>query len=258
MRIQSIARAAALLREFTLETPLMGVAELSERLGYQRSTVQRLVSSLADAGLLEQDPISNKYRLGLALLELSGTMLKSRALPELVRPYLGYLTERVGESSYLGVLDRGSILEIEEIASAHMIQHSGWIGRRLPLHCTSSGKAVLASMPAEELDEFLAAAELQPYTSSTITDPDRLREELSMAAERGYATDLEEYEKGTNAVAVGLAASGNEAARVVVGVVGPSFRFTEAEIAECAEALTAVRVEISRKFARSLGEWLAT
>jgi DNA-binding IclR family transcriptional regulator len=113
-------------------------------------------------------------------------------------------------------------------------------------------------MPAEELDEFLAAAELQPYTSSTITDPDRLREELSMAAERGYATDLEEYEKGTNAVAVGLAASGNEAARVVVGVVGPSFRFTEAEIAECAEALTAVRVEISRKFARSLGEWLAT
>jgi IclR family KDG regulon transcriptional repressor len=257
MRIQSIARAAELLGEFSVETPLLGVADLSNRLGLERSTVQRLVSSLADAGLLDQDPVSNKYRLGLWLSELAGTMLKGRSLPELVRPYLGYLTERVGESTYLGVLDRSSILEIEEIASAHIIQHSGWTGRRLPLHCTSSGKAVLATMRQGDLDELLSTLELRPFTRRTITDPGRLREELAETRERGYATDLEEYEKGTNAAAVALSSSPGDPAPAVIGVVGPSFRFTEVEIANCADALTALGVEITRKFARSLTEWVA-
>jgi IclR family KDG regulon transcriptional repressor len=255
MRIQSIARAAALLREFTVETPLLGVAELSDRLGYERSTVQRLVSSLGDAGLLDQDPVSSKYRLGLALLELSGTMLKSRALPELVKPYLRYLTDLVGESTYLGVLDRGSVLEIVEIPSALMIQHSGWTGRRLPMYCTSSGKAILASMPSEDLEAYLASADLKAFTPKSITDVQELRGELEEVAERGYATDFSEYEMGTNAMAVALAAASDETAVAAVGVVGPSFRFTEIEMARWADALRGLGVEICRKFAHSLREW---
>jgi IclR family KDG regulon transcriptional repressor len=255
MRIQSIARAAALLREFTVETPLLGVAELSDRLGYERSTVQRLVSSLADAGLLDQDPVSSKYRLGLVLLELSGTMLKSRALPELITPYLRYLTDLVGESTYLAVLDRDSVLEVVEIPSAVMIQHSGWTGRRLPLHCTSSGKAILACLPAEDLEEFLRTTELRAFTPKTITDPEELRAELEEVVARGYATDLEEYETGTNAVSVALTTYPGEPAVAAVAIVGPSFRFTEEAIEGCADALTALGVEIRRKFAHSLREW---
>jgi IclR family KDG regulon transcriptional repressor len=257
MRIQSVARSAAILQEFTVDTPLLGVAELSNRLGMERSTVQRLVSSLADAGLLDQDPISSKYRLGLWLSELAGTMLKSRSLPELVKPYLGYLTNLMGESTYLGVLDRLSVLEVEEIPSAHMIQHSGWIGRRLPLHCTSSGKAILSTMPTDELKETLASLDLQPFTSKTITDPEDLYQELVETRERGYAVDREEYENGTNAIAVALSAAG-EAAPAAIGVVGPSFRFTEDRIAECADGLMALGVEIRRKFAHSLREWSAS
>jgi IclR family KDG regulon transcriptional repressor len=254
MRIQSVARVAAILREFTVESPLLGVAELSGRLGLERSTVQRLVSSLADAGLLDQDPVSNKYRLGLWLSELAGTMLKSRSLPELVKPYLGYLTDLMGESTYLGILDRMSVLEVEEIPSAHMIQHSGWIGRRLPLHCTSSGKAILSTIPTDELREIVASLELRPFTPNTITDPEELYRELAETRERGYAIDRKEYEIGTKAIAVPLSVSG-EPAVAAIGVVGPAFRFTDERLTECADGLMALGLEIGRKFSHSLREW---
>lgn len=254
MRIQSVARAAAILQEFTVETPLLGVAELGNRLDLERSTVQRLVSSLADAGLLDQDPISSKYRLGLWLSELAGTMLKSRSLPELVKPYLGYITNLVGESSYLGVLDHLSVLELEEIPSAHMIQHSGWIGRRIPLHCTSSGKAILSTLPSDQLRKVLASLDLRAFTSNTITEPDELEQEVTRCRDHGYAVDREEYENGANAIAVALSVSG-EPAPATIAVVGPSFRFTEQKMAECTDGLLALRVEVCRKFSHSLREW---
>ncbi len=250
MRIQSIGRAAALLREFTLDAPLLGVAELSRRLELDRSAVQRLVSSLADAGLLDQDQVSSKYRLGLGLLELSGTMVKCRGFPDVVRPYLRHLADLVSESTYLGVLDRASVLEIEEIPGPHMIQHSGWTGRRLPLHCSASGKALLAGMPPEDAEALIARLDLQPLTGEAITERDDLRLEIAKVRERGYATDFGEYVAGTNALAVPLSLS-NTVTRGTICIVGPSFRFTESRALECLDALRAVGEEISTKFAQA-------
>jgi IclR family KDG regulon transcriptional repressor len=250
MRIQSIARAAAILREFSAETPVLGVAELSRRLDLDRSTVQRLVSSLADAGLLDQDPISKKHRLGLGLLELSGTMVKCRGFPHIVRPYLRHLTDLVGESTYLGVLDRASVLEIEEIPGPYMIQHSGWTGRRLPLHCSASGKALLAGMAPEEAEGLIARLDLQPLTGRAITDRDDLRREIVEVRERGYATCFGEFDQGTNALAAALSLPG-KMTQGAVCIVGPSIRFTESKALECVDSLWAVCREISEKFAQA-------
>ncbi len=250
MRIKTIARAVAILQEFAPDRPVLGITELSRRLDLEKSTVQRLAASLRDCGLLDQDQVSGKYRLGLGLLELAGTMLKSWGFPELVRLYLRYLTDLVGESTYLGVLDRGGVVEIEDIPSREMIQHSGWTGRRLPLHCTSSGKVLMATMPPEAFEQALSTLDLKAFTPKTITDLDELREELAQARQQGYATDFEEYAGGTNAVAVALSLSGN-ARPAAVGVVGPTFRFNERKVLECVDALRAVGREISTRFAQS-------
>jgi IclR family KDG regulon transcriptional repressor len=249
MRIQSISRAAAVLREFSAETPVLGVTDLSRRLELDRSVVQRLVSSLADAGLLDQDPVSSKYRLGLGLLELSGTMVKCRDFPHAVRPYLRHLTDLVGESTYLGVLDRMSVLEIEEIPGPHVIQHSGWTGRRLPLHSAASGKALLASMAPDDAEALIAKLHLQPSTDRTITERDELRLEIAEVRERGYATCFREFDDGTNAVAAPLSLP-REATQGAVCIVGPSIRFSESKALECVDSLRAVCREISEKHAQ--------
>ena len=170
MSIQSVARAVSILHEFATDTPLLSVTELSARLGLDRSTTQRLAASLVQGGLLDQDPTTSKYRLGLGLIELAGTMLQSHALPQVVLPYLRHVADLVGESTYLGVLDGSSVLEAVYVPTAQLIDFGGWTGRRMPLYCTASGKVLLAYMAPQRQQQVLAALDLHPFTPHTITD----------------------------------------------------------------------------------------
>jgi DNA-binding IclR family transcriptional regulator len=224
-------------------------------LGVDRSAIQRAIASLVEADLLEQDSVSGKYRLGLALLELAGTMLKSRSLPDVTRPYLRYVADQVGESAYLSCLHDNSVLEIVDVPSVHLVQYSGWMGRRLPLHCTSSGKALLAGLPLDRLEQILATLDLPAMTSRTITDRAQLRTELAKVREQGYATDFGEYEEGSHAVAVPLL-SGGGWAPIEIAVVGPAFRFSEEKARQSTAALTAVARELSNSFASSILQWI--
>jgi DNA-binding IclR family transcriptional regulator len=255
MAIQSVDRTVSILRQFAPDVHLLGGTELSRMLGMDRSAIQRSIASLVEADLLERDPVSGKYRLGLGLLELAGTMLKSRSLPDVTRPYLRYVADQVGESAYLGCLYDNSVLEIVDVPSVQLVQYSGWMGRRLPLHCTSSGKTLLASLPPERLEQLLATLDLPAMTARTITDRDQLRAELARIREQGYATDFGEYEEGSHAVAVPLL-SGGSWAPIEIAVVGPAYRFTEEKARQSTAALAAVARELSNSFSSSILQWI--
>jgi DNA-binding IclR family transcriptional regulator len=250
MPIQSVNRAIAILNAFTIDDAQLGVTDLSRRLGLHKSTVHRLLASLEKGGLVERPPGTRKYRLGIRLIELAGTMLNSRNVPQVVRPYLHYLADTVEELTYLGFRDGDEVINVEQIPGPHLVQSVGWQGRRTPLYCTSAGKIFLANMSKEELEAFSGKG-LPRMTDKTICDPTELQYELERVREQGYATSFEELEEGTNAIAVPITNS-NGRAIAAIGVVGPSYRFTPERARSQLDIIRSVAREVSHRLGSSL------
>jgi DNA-binding IclR family transcriptional regulator len=250
MPIQSVNRAISILNAFSINEAQLGVTELSHRLGLHKSTVHRLLKSLERGGLVERDPRNRKYSLGIRLIELAGTMLNSRNVPQVVRPYLHYLADAVEELTYLAYRVGDEVLNVEQVPGPHLVQSVGWQGRRTPLHSTSAGKIFLAYMSEKELERVLEKG-LPGPTSRTITDPADLRYELERVREQGYATSYEELEEGTNAIAVPIT-SPNDEVIAAIGVVGPAYRFTPERSMSHLDVIRGVAREVSHRLGNSL------
>ena len=243
--VQAVKRAITILKTLGEEEMELGVSELARRSGLQKSTVHRLLQTLQHEGLVEQNPETGKYRLGLEILRLAGTVLRElEDLQQVARPFLRALAEECGETVNLTILAGDGVINVDRIPSPHRVRNIGWIGRKMPLHCVSAGKVFLAYMPEEEVERFLNS-KLPQLTKYTITDPAKLREELQRVRELGYGVGLEELEEGLNAVAAPIR---DYRGKVVaaISVSGPSFRLTREKIPEVAELTKRAADEVSR------------
>src|SRR5580692_7013274 len=150
---QSLARGLAILRCFTPERPVLGIADIADELGMSRSTTHRYVITLVALGYLEQGA-SRKYRLGLRVTDLGMSALNSTGLREHAHPYLEELRQRTSYTTSLGVLDATDVLYIDRVRSFRRGQSSVELnlhaGSRVPAYCTSIGKLLLASLPELE------------------------------------------------------------------------------------------------------------
>ncbi|NIO70672.1 MAG: helix-turn-helix domain-containing protein [Anaerolineae bacterium] len=244
--LRSVDRAIAVLKAFSEEEPELGVTELSRRLQFPKSTVYRLLASLQREGVVDQDPETEKYRLGIELVRLAGLVLKQIDVRQVARPYLRSLAEASEETVNLSVLTGGGkVINIDGISSPRIVRNVGWIGREMLPHCISSGKALLAYLPQQRLERVLARG-LPRFTEKTIVDPILLREELKRVRQQGYAVAQEELEVGLSAVAAPI---WNHEGEVVaaVSVSGPSFRLSSRKIPELAELTKRTANEISHQ-----------
>lgn len=221
--MQSVERAIAILQAFSHTQPERGVSELSRELGVHKSTVYRLLATLERHGLVARNPETERYRLGLELLVLAAQVVEHMDLREIARPHLRALSERCQETVNLAILHEDQVMDIEQFAPpVRSVKNIGWVGRRMPAHCTAAGKVLLAHLPPEKLERFLRSR-LERLTPRTITDPDRLREELVRVRERGYAIAEEELEDGLNALAAPIYDHAG-AVNAAVSLAGPAFR----------------------------------
>ncbi len=241
--IQSVQRAAALLRALSDSTPEMGVSELSRRVNLHKSTVSRLLSTLEHEGLVERVAGSDKFRLGYEFARLAGQLPHFGDLRETARPMLQELATASEETVHLAVLDGEEIVNVEQISGRRLVRDTDWVGRRTPLHCVANGKALLAFLPAAEIDRVLSHP-LARFTERTITRRTALKAELSRARRRGFATALGEIEPGLYAVAAPI---WNREGRVVaaVSVSGPSYRLTPRNLAHLGALTRATADKIS-------------
>src|SRR3954471_10701812 len=197
--IQSVQRAAALLKVFDNGPTELGVSELSRKTHLHKSTASRLLATMEREGLLERVPGTEKYRLGFMLVRLAGQVTHFGDIRATARPALVDLAEASRETVHLAALDVDEVINIEQISGAHLVRDTNWVGRRTPLHCVANGKALLAFRAPSDVERVLASV-LPRFTDRTITNPQRLREELERVRERGYAQALGEIEDGLNAV----------------------------------------------------------
>ena len=242
--VQSVDRAIAILKSFSLETPERGVGELSHELGLHKSTVSRLVRTLEQGGFLSRNPYTGRYRLGLELIGLAGQVASYMDLRELARPALRQLAQECQESVNLVVLDAGQVINLEQfVPPERQVKNIGRVGRRMWPHCTAAGKVLLASLPPAELEQALPA-ELVRFTAHTITDRDRLAQELARVRRQGYAEAREELEEGLNALAAPIHDHSGQVV-AAAAVAGPAYRVTPEQLPRLAVRLQEVTQQIS-------------
>ncbi len=244
--VQSLSRAISILHIFSREAPELGVTEISRLVGLHKSTTFRLLSTLIAEGLVSQDPTTGRYRLGLGLLELAGRVQIHTEVRQAARPHMQPLAQRLGATVNIAVLDRGMAFNLEQaVPTGYLVVNYGWVGRRTPLHATSTGKILIAWLPVEEI-HALVPEQLESYTEHTITDREVLLEELEAVCRAGYAIGHEEYEVGLNAIATPLRGM-TGAVVAAVSVSGPAYRLRPESFEPVANELMLTAQAISRE-----------
>ncbi len=243
---RSVARAIAILQAFDEERVELGVTELSQRTGIDKSTVYRLLNELQQGGLIEQDAETSKYYLGFGLLRLAGLALRRLELTRVARPHLQELACLSQETVNLSILTKhNEIINIAGITSPRMVRNMGWIGREMPIHAVSGGKVMMAYLPEARVEQILDG-DLEAFTERTITDPARLRAEMEQIRQVGYGIAEEELEAGLSAVAAPI---WNHEGQVVanISISGPSFRLPHERLVELGQAVKEAADTISKK-----------
>ncbi|MBN1219099.1 MAG: IclR family transcriptional regulator [Anaerolineae bacterium] len=185
--IESLARGLAVLSEFSEEKPTLSLTDVAHRLQLNKTTTLRLLSTLESLGYLERDRQTKLYRPGLEVLRLGFVVLNALEVRQVAAPYLRQLVNEVEETVNLAVLDNSEMVYIDRIGSKHLVNVYRPVGSRLPAYCTSTGKAILAFLPAEQLEAVLNTSTWERYTEHTITTPEALHENLALVRQRGFA-----------------------------------------------------------------------
>jgi IclR family KDG regulon transcriptional repressor len=226
----------------------INMTEISEKLGLYPSTIHRILDTLKHRGYVEQDPKTQKYRLGLKLLELGMAKLHQMDLVKEATPYLKELVKLCNETVHLGVREEGEVLYLAKEESSQTIRMISYVGKRAPLHCTALGKVLLAHLSTEERKKTLGGKVLCRLTENTITDEEELEKELGKVREQGFALDREENEKDVRCIAAPIR---NYQGKVIaaISISSPIFRIDKNAQNNLKEAL----IETSEKISKRLG-----
>ena len=224
--VKSFQKIITILECFSTVDRSLSVTELAERSGLPHSTTHRLVASLRQIGLLDQDGNRSEYRLGLKLLEFGNTVLINMDIHTEARAHVELLGREAGEDVHLCVFDGWRMSFVDRAAGGRSgTQNSTIVMEFSPCHCTGVGKAALAYQPETTIDRIIRLG-LPAYTRNTITDPQDLRAELVAIRARGYSLDLGEVEANVHCVAAPIR---NTSGKVIaaISVSGPAKRLPD-------------------------------
>ena len=238
---QTVVRALGVL-ELLRESPRdLGVSDVARMLSINISTAHRMLRALLSAGYVSQNPETDRYRLGRQAFLLGLAAGRNLGLPA-VTPILERLRDETGESVNLVVRDGDEGLVVLRVESEQPLRFTQQAGTRIPLHCTSSGKVLLAFAP--DPAAAVAGLDLSKMTPSTLTSRKALLRDLAEVRERGYSINRGERIPGVCGVAAPVSDPGGET-KAAVAVQGPAVRVTDERCAELGRMLQDVAAEIS-------------
>lgn len=224
--VQSVDRALSILEVLSDYSEGLGVTDISDKIGLHKSTVYRLLSTLIHKGYVTQDAKSNKYRITLKLFELGNKRIEDMDLLSASKPYSEELMKSTNEVVHLVIREDNDIIYIDKVEADNTIRMASKIGKRSPMYCTSVGKAILAQLSDEEVEEVWNNSKIEKLTEFTITDFGRMKKELEMVRQKGYAVDDEENEIGVRCIGAPVFNRFGEV-EGAISISGPTIRVTE-------------------------------
>jgi IclR family transcriptional regulator, pca regulon regulatory protein len=189
----------AVIQVFSRDRPALTLSDVARHTGITRATARRILLTLEQLGHVRSD--GRLFSLTPRVLNLGWAYLSSLNLWEIAQPLMEQLVEDTGESCSAATLDLPDVVYVARVPTRRIMAVSLGVGTRLPVHATSMGHVLLADLPEEELDAFLATTELERFTEGTITDHDRLRTRVAEVRRRGWALVDQELETGLRSIA---------------------------------------------------------
>lgn len=227
-QLSSVKNAMRILQSFSMDEPEKRISDIAKSLQLNKSTVSRTMSTMASEGFVIKDPETQKYRLGLSILSLSGIINTNMDIYQESMPVLNKLVETCGETAHISVLENHEVIYLQKVECNHPVRFLTHVGKRNPAYCTSAGKVLLA-FSDEGITDAIIANGLQPYTEETITDPDELRTHLKQVREMGHSYSFEELSEGVISIGTPIF---DYTGKIVaaLSVVGPKQRIHSGKI----------------------------
>lgn len=247
---KNLVKAFALLQAMVDEGQVLTLAELSRLGNVPKPTARRLLSGLAEYGMVREG-VGGTYSLGPQCLVLGSAFLDGLDLRRESQTVLTALMHKTGETCHLGIKDGDRVVYIEKVESSQAVQLRSGVGFTAPLHTTALGKVLLAYSEAAEI-ERLTGSELKKRTANTIVDPGLLKVELEEVRKRGHATDDAENEEGIRCVAAPVFDHRKEVI-ASISVSGPKYRIPDSKLEEMGVAVREAAASLSERLGFQLG-----
>ncbi len=200
--IASLAKGLRVIEAFGAQSPRLSVAETAARTGLDRATARRCLLTLQAQGYADHD--GKYFTLTPRILRLGMSALAALPLAQIVQPWLDQLSERVGQSASVAIRDEAEIVYLARAAQRRVMSIGLMPGSRLPVHCTSLGRVLLASLPEPQARALLHRCDLAPRTALSLTDPEAIMARVAAARAEGFAIIDQEVEIGLRSIAVPL------------------------------------------------------
>jgi DNA-binding IclR family transcriptional regulator len=242
--VPALDRALTALELLASTKSGLTLPELSRRLDLPKSSMHSLLLTLERRGYLHRNPKTNRYLFGLQLFTLANMALSGIELREKAAPFLRVLMGRTRLTVHLVMLDRNEAVLIDKVEPPNVYKLATWVGKRMDLHCTAVGKALLAHYTEAELDEMVKSRGLPRHNDNTICSPRKLKEDLARARRLGYSVEDEEDEIGYRCIGAAILDSGGKAIGAV-SVSGDTGQISADNLAPIAEQVKQCAASVS-------------
>ncbi len=243
---KSLVKALRVMEALAVSDGPRGVTELAQQMGYQKSNVHRILTTLLEQGYVVRFDAGPTYQLNYKMFEIGSRVVSRLRLSEVVRPYLRRIVRRTGESAHIMIYHNSEVIYLDKIENNAPIRASSEPGLRAPAYCVASGKVLLAYQSDDEVRRVLR--KIRPHTPATITDPDALRAEIDAVHADGYAINRDGWRMGVSGAAAPVLV-GQSHAIAALAILGPTDRLDDDRLHAAGRLLA----ESARTLSKELG-----
>jgi len=223
----------------------LGVTEIAHQLALDKANAHRTLAALVRFGYVEQDPSTRRYGATVKVVELARSVLDSRDLTVVAAPHLKSLWAASGENTHLAVLAENHVVYVSTLNGTTLLSANAAIGQSGPLHCTATGKSLMASLSRGTCEGLVRSIDYESFTPNTISTPEALDKELAQVRVTGYAVDDREYHPGVRCVAAPVFGIGGVVASL--GISAPADRLDTDRLRVVAPIVVDTAARISRE-----------
>lgn len=225
----------------------LGVTELAEQLKLDKANAHRTLAALVRLGYVEQDASTRRYSATVKVVELARSVLETRDLTVVAATHLKSLWAATGENTHLAVLAGDHVVYVSMLNGTTMLSANTAIGQSGPLHCTATGKSIVANLPRGTAEGVIASIDFESFTPRTLTEPSVYTKELAQVRVTGYAVDDREYHPGVRCVAAPIFGIGGVMASI--GISAPADRLDNERL----KVIAPLVVDTAGRVSRELG-----